>query len=100
MKFQGAAPVQGFANCLQEGTEPSAKSIQTGFVAGSVQGSLVAASGAPGRAETVRPATASSRNASVTLFTRADTSSKKAGARLAPRSDLYVRLGLALVERS
>jgi hypothetical protein len=71
MKLEAASTVPGFANSSQKGTEPSAKSIQTGFFAGSEQASVAAASGAAGRAEAVvRPATASSRSRKI-LFTRA-----------------------------
>src|SRR6476660_6977180 len=95
MKFDAAATMPGFANCSQKGTEPSAKSIQTGFVGGSAQASPVAASGAPGRAEAVRPATASSRSRE-TLFTRPTLSSRKKGGATVAAPPLYV---LALVER-
>jgi len=39
MKLEAASTVPGFANSSQNGTEPSAKSIQTGFLAGSEQAS-------------------------------------------------------------
>jgi hypothetical protein len=71
MKFDAAATLPGFANSSQKGTEPSAKSIHTGFLVGSEQASAAAALGAEGRAEAVRPAaTASSRRREI-LFTRA-----------------------------
>src|SRR2546430_8690353 len=95
MKFDAAATIPGFANCSQKGTEPSAKSIQTGFVDGSVQASPVAASGAAGRAEAVRPATASRRSRE-TLFTRPTLSSRKKEARPLPRLRFTF---LALVQR-
>src|SRR6478672_110575 len=95
MKFDAAATIPGLANCSQKGTEPSAKSIHTGFVGGSVQAAPVAASGAAGRAEAVRPATASSRSRE-TLFTRPTLSSRKKEARPSAAPPLYV---LALVQR-
>src|SRR5438067_2904402 len=83
MKFEAAATAPGFANSSQNGTEPSAKSIQTGFLVGSEQGSPVAAPGAAGRADAVRPATASSdsRKAALFIFERAKRRSKLAPAR-------------------
>src|ERR1700693_2640365 len=95
MKFDAAATIPAFATCAQKGTEPSAKSIHTGFVDGSEQASPVAASGAAGRAEAVRPATASRRTRE-TLFTRPTLSSRKKEARPLAAPPLYV---LALVER-
>src|SRR5437762_5250755 len=83
MKFEAAATAPGFANSSQNGTEPSAKSIQTGFLVGSEQGSPVAAPGAAGRADAVRPATASSdsRKAALFIFERAKRRSKLAPGR-------------------
>src|SRR3954451_15893015 len=90
MKFDAAATAPGLANCSQKGTEPSAKSIQTGFFAGSEQASPVAALGAAGRAEAVRPATAASRTSSETLFTRRTLSSRKVGGATDAAPPLYV----------
>src|SRR4051794_20672755 len=97
MKFEAASTAPGLANCSQNGTEPSAKSIQTGFFAGSEQASAVAASGVAGRADAERPATAASRTSSESLFTRRTLSSRKAGGATAAAPPLYVLL--ALVER-
>jgi hypothetical protein len=79
MKLDAAATTPGLANWSQNGTDPSAKSIQTGFFAGSTHASPVAASGAAGRADAVRPATASSiRTATLFIFERAKRRSKLA----------------------
>jgi len=69
MKFDAAATTPGLANCSQNGTEPSAKSIQTGFFDGSAHASAVAALGAAGRAEAVRPTAASKSRSATLLFT-------------------------------
>ena len=83
MKLEAAATTPGFANSSQKGTDPSAKSIQTGFLAGSEQALAVAASGAVGCADAVRPAAASSTSRSVAffIFERAKRRSKLAPAR-------------------
>src|SRR5205085_12358546 len=84
-------------NSSQNGTEPSAKSIQTGFLAGSEQALPAAASGAAGRAEAPRPTTASSTSREI-FFTRPrHLVAGKAEARPLPR--LRFRL-LRLVEGS
>jgi hypothetical protein len=69
MKFAAAATTPGCANCCQKGTDPSAKSIQTGCFAGSAQASVVAAAGAGGRADAVMTATASSSKRREARFT-------------------------------
>src|SRR5437867_5192635 len=100
MKFEAAATAPGWANCSQNGTDPSAKSIQTGFFPGSEQASAVAALGAPGRAEAVRPTTAASRTSRETLFTRGTLTSRKSGGATVAGPPLYVsRLRLGLVQR-
>src|SRR5438105_7941390 len=97
MKFEAASTVPGFANSSQNGTDPSAKSIQTGFLAGSEQALPVAASGAPGRAEAVRPTTASSTSRSVAFFIleRAKRRSKLAPARGVARDAAWRQAGFA-----
>src|SRR4051812_10896409 len=79
MKFAAASMAPGCANCCQNGTEPSAKSIQAGFFAGSAHGSAVAAAGLDGRADAVIAATASSkRRRPLFIFERAKRRSKLA----------------------
>src|ERR687887_1208348 len=103
MKFAAAATTPGLANSSQNGTEPSAKSTQTGFLAGSEQALPFAAAGAAGRAEAVRPATAKRRR-SHAFFTRGTLSSRNSrrsqGRRPAtpPRLYFWIRKS-ALVER-
>src|SRR5689334_24745775 len=77
MKFEAAATLPGFANSSQKGTEPSAKSIQTGFLDGREQASVAAALGAVGRAEAVTPATTTKSTNGKTLFTPVTLSSRK-----------------------
>src|ERR687888_2259894 len=103
MKVAPAATTPGLANSSQNGTEPSAKSTQTGFLAGSEQALPFAAAGAAGRAEAVRPATAKRRR-SHAFFTRGTLSSRNSrrsqGRRPAtpPRLYFWTRKS-ALVER-
>src|SRR5919201_4251301 len=69
MKLAAAATTPGRANSCQNGTDPSAKSIQTGCVFGSSQGSdAMSEVGEAGLADAVSPATAAAR-ATPTLFT-------------------------------
>src|SRR2546423_7834811 len=85
MKFEAASTAPAFANSSQNGTEPSAKSIQTGFLAGSEQALPVAALGAAGRAEAPRPATASSTSREIFFTPPRHQPAGKAETRTFPR---------------
>src|SRR5919201_3996439 len=52
IRFDAAATIPGFANSCQNGTAPSAKSIQTGFFAGSRAHGVPSARARPGTAAT------------------------------------------------
>src|ERR671938_1573548 len=60
--FDAAATTPGFANSCQNGTEPSAKSIHTGFFAGSGAHGAPSARARPGNATTVAKARRSRRS--------------------------------------
>src|ERR671937_2588269 len=57
ISFDAAATTPGFANSCQNGTEPSAKSIHTGFFAGSGAHGVPSARARPGNATTIARAT-------------------------------------------
>src|SRR5206468_11080267 len=61
MRFEAAATTPGLANSCQNGTDPSAKSIQTGFLAGSGAHSP-SARARPGNAATTAKAAKTRRN--------------------------------------